>query len=208
MDKFIFALTGPTGAGKSTVSECFRKLGVYVADCDIAAKAVMQKGSQCLDEVRKNFGDEIFEADGELNRKALADIVFSNNDKLKLLNSVTHKYITRYITEEIAAAESEIAAIDGAVIIGSPVENMCRLTVVVTADKKIRIKRIMQRDKIDYISATERINAQMSSEEYESYADFTVKNNGDYVRLEECVGDLYSKIKAISKASGAATPSA
>lgn len=208
MDKFIFALTGPTGAGKSTVSECFRKHGVYVADCDAAAKAVMQKGSQCLSEVRENFGNEVFTADGELNRKALADIVFNDKDKLKLLNSVTHKYITQYITEEIAAAKSDIAAIDGAVIIGSPVEDMCRLTVVVTADEKKRIARIMQRDKIDYKAAKERINAQMSSEEYESYADFTVKNNGDYVRLEECVGDLYSKIKAISKASGKTAPTA
>lgn len=198
MDKFVFGITGPTGAGKSTVSEIFRHCGAFVIDADIAAREVMKKGSPSLDEIRKVFGNLVFCADGKLNRPELAKIVFNDKTKLKLLNSVTHKYIKKYIENEIHNCPADIVAIDGAVIIGSPVMDMCRLLVVVTADDEVRINRIMKRDSINYDSALARINSQMSNKEYESYGDFIIKNNDDNVRLEECVEDIYGKIKNFS----------
>ncbi len=198
MDKFIFGITGPTGAGKSTVSDVFRRLGVYVADADKAARAVMQKGESCLEEIAVVFGQDILTADNELDRKKLAEIVFNNTDKLRLLNSVTHKYIKEYLIKEISESNSHITAIDGAVIIGSSVMELCRKMVVVTADTETRINRIIKRDGIDKSMALSRINSQMSNAQYESFADYIIKNNDNNVRLEECVEDIYNKIKNIS----------
>lgn len=198
MDKFIFGITGPTGAGKSTVSDIFRRLGVFVIDADIAAREVMKKDSPSLIEIREVYGNSVFLPDGELNRPLLAQIVFNDEGKLKLLNSITHKHIKKYIESEINNSFSDIVAIDGAVIIGSPVMDMCRLLVVVTADDEVRINRIIKRDSIDYDSALARIKSQMSNKEYERYGDFIIKNNDDNVRLEECVEDIYGKIKNIS----------
>lgn len=200
MDKFIFAITGPTGAGKSTVSNIFRKLGVYVADADEIARSITRENADCISELRENFGDKIFNR-GELNRKKLGEIVFNDNDKLKLLNNITHKYIKEQIEREISEANSQIAAVDGAVIIGSPVMDMCKKTVVVTADTEIRRKRIIDRDNISYDAAQSRINSQMNNSQYEKYADFIIKNN-DNVRLEECVEQVYNEIKNFSKAAG------
>ena len=199
MDKFIFGITGPTGAGKSTVSEIFRQLGVYVADADKASRVIMQKGGKCLGEIILAFGEGILTSDKELDRRSLARIVFNDNDKLKLLNKITHKYIKEYLIKEINDAKSTIAAIDGAVIIGSPVMELCKKMVVVTADVQTRIKRIMERDGIDKKMASDRVNSQMSNAEYESFADYIIENNDDTVRLEECVEDIYIKIKNISK---------
>ena len=198
MDKFIFGITGPTGAGKSTVSDIFRRLGVYVADADIAARAVMKKGEKCLQDIYSAFGKDVFTDEMELNRAALAKIVFNDTAKLRLLNEISHKYIKQYIECEINESHAEFVAIDGAVIIGSPVMDMCRLLVVVSADEDTRIKRIIERDKINYESASQRINSQMQGSEYEHFADFVIKNNDTSVRLEECVEEIYSKIKNIS----------
>ena len=200
MDKFIFAITGTTGSGKSTVSDIFRRLGVYVADADLAARAVTIKGHKCLDEIMKAFGKGVFFDDNTLNRRALADIVFADSDKLKLLNKITHKYIKEHIIEKIKKNDSEIFAIDGAVIIGSPLYELCKVTVVVTADEDVRIRRIMSRDNISKDAALSRINSQMNDTGYAEYADFIIKNNDDNVGLEESIERIYNKIKIIREA--------
>ncbi len=201
MKKFVFGITGPTGAGKTTVSNIFREKGIYVIDCDTIAKEVTDNNRDCLKELRQTFGDAVFNIDGTLNRPHLANIVFSNDDKLKLLNKITHKYIKDKIRKEIDRACSDIIAIDGAVIIGSPVMDLVHTLVVVTADPEIRIRRIIERDNISFESAQKRILSQMSNAEYESYADFIIKNN-DNVRLEENIEEVYSNIKNFRKAKG------
>lgn len=205
MDKYIFGITGATGSGKSTVSEIFRTLGVYVADADIASRDVTKKDSDCLFEIVKAFGNDILTENGELDRKKLGKIVFNDKLKLQLLSGITHKYIKRHIENNIQSAKEDIAAIDGAVIINSPVMDMCKCLVVVTADKKTRIERIKMRDGIDDTEAIERINSQMTNAQYEEYADFIIKNNDDKVRLEECVEGIYNEIKNISKTAGTQT---
>lgn len=196
---YIFGITGATGAGKSTVSGMFRKNGIYVADADAAARAVVKPGMPCLRELSEAFGNEIINADGSLNRKKLAKIAFGDENKLKLLNSITHSYITEYIKDEIAASGAEIAAIDGAVIIGSPVEKLCRMLVVVTADNDTRLKRIMQRDGISNEEAQNRINSQMSNDEYITHGTYNIKNNGCIDRLGVQIEQICNEIKTLSK---------
>ena len=203
MKKYVFGITGPTGAGKTTVSDIFRNLGVHVVDADVVARNITRKDEKCLKEIRSVFGDAVFASDMVLDRKALAKIVFTDVSKLKLLNEITHKYIKKAIENEIADCKTDIIAIDGAVIIGSPVMDMCRVLVVVTADTSVRIERIMQRDELDYTSACQRINSQMSNAEYESFADFLIQNNDGNVGLGEYVEDIYNKIKNISTSRGA-----
>lgn len=195
MSKYIFGITGGSGVGKSTVSGGFRKLGVFVSDADAAARAVTMNGMPCLEEIRTAFGAAVILENGELNRRALGNIVFSDKNKLELLNSITHKHIKEYIQNEIDSAESEICAVDGAVIIGSPVMELCSKLVVVTADEETRIKRIMSRDKIERAYAKDRINSQNSDAVYLSYADYVIENNNDESELGAQIEQIYSKIK-------------
>lgn len=200
MADYIFGITGATGAGKSTVSELFRKNGIYVADADAAAKAVVKPGMPCLLELSEAFGSGIINEDRSLNRRKLAAIVFSDKNKLKLLNSITHRYITEYVKNEINSSNASIAAVDGAVIIGSPVEKLCRILVVVTADNDIRLNRIMSRDGISREEAQNRINSQMSDDEYIKHGTYNIKNNGCIDRLGVQIEQICNEIKALSKA--------
>lgn len=192
----IFGITGGSGAGKSAASDAFRELGIYVADADKAARIVTVKGSVCLEELRNALGDEILNDDGSYNRAATAKIVFSDPYKLALLNAVTHKYIHEYVLREIEESGAGIAAIDGAVIIGSPVERSCEFIVSVTADKEIRIKRIMRRDSIERDAAQKRIEAQPSDEFYAEHSRYVLTNNGSADELKAGVKWLTEKIRA------------
>lgn len=198
MKSRIFGITGGSGAGKSTISDIFRAKGVYVADADLAARQVVKKGMPCLDELKAAFGDMILADSGELNRRRLADIVFNDTEKLATLNRITHKYIKAYLENEITAADTELAAIDGAVIIGSPIMDICGCLVVVVADDDARILRIMERDGIDKAAAQARIDSQMPQAEYIEYADYVIENNDSSNDQEEKVEEILSKIKAYS----------
>ena len=207
MNKYIFALTGGSGAGKSTVSEEFRRLGVYVSDADKAAREVVKKDSECLKELTDNFGKEILKSDGTLDRPALASIVFSDKKKLNKLNAITHKYIYQYIKEEIDSVSNMICAVDGAVIIGSPVMKLCNCVVSVTADRDIRIERIMRRDGLSRELAEKRIDAQKNENFYKRHSDYIIVNNAesdsDACRLGEQIEYIYNKIKDAAETAAA-----
>ena len=199
MSKYTFAITGGSGAGKSTVSDGFRRLGVYVSDVDKAARAVVRKGGKCLAELEDSFGSGIIDSEGGLDRAAMAAIAFSDAESLKRLNEITHKYIFEYIKEELDSVPDAICAVDGAVIIGSPVMSLCRSVVLVTADRDTRIERIMRRDGISRQLAEKRISAQKDDAFYAVHADHIIENNGDEDRLGEQIEFIYNKIKIEAK---------
>lgn len=200
-NKYIFGITGGSGAGKSTVSDIFRKLGVYVSDADLVSRIVVMPGAPCLDELCEEFGKSILKSDGSLDRAGLASIVFSDPEKLEILNRITHRYIYEYIENELDKSGSQLCAVDGAVIIGSPVMSLCKRLVVVTADRDVRLNRIMQRDMLDRETALRRLNAQQDDRFYLEHADFSVVNNGDLKKLGEQIEEIYNKIKNEAEAA-------
>ena len=200
MSKFVFGITGGSGAGKSTVSDMFRNIGVYVSDADKVARIVVERGSECLEELACSFGKDIIDTEGCLDRKKLAEIVFSDSEKLEKLNSITHKYIYKYIKNELEQCDENICAVDGAVIIGSPVADLCKRIVAVTAKREVRLKRILERDNMTLKTAESRIDAQNSEEFYRDNADYIIENNDGIAKLGEQIEFIYNKIKAEAEA--------
>ena len=84
INKKIYGLTGMSGAGKSTVCDSFENAGFLIIDCDRLAREVVRKGRPCLDKLHRLFGDSVITKDGELDRRAMGNIVFSHSDKLAL----------------------------------------------------------------------------------------------------------------------------
>lgn len=191
-------ITGGSGSGKTTVSDIFREKGIDVIDTDKVARLIVGVGSPALDEITKSFGKAFINEDKTLNRKLLGEYVFKNPDKLLILNKITHKYISDYVDEYIDNYNNDIIGIDGAVIIGSPIEEKCDYIVSVIADYKLRIGRITKRDKITPDEARVRIEAQKGDDFYIENSDYLVYNNKDREdlrdQIEKIINDIRSKM--------------
>ena len=190
----VFGITGGSGSGKTTVSDIFRRLGVYVIDADKVAREVVKKGTACLGELSEYFGSEILLEDGELDRKKLASIAFSDKTKLKMLNKITHSHIKEYITRKIKETTAPLAAIDGAVIIGSEIEDMCEFMLSVLADREVRISRITKRDNLSRSDAEKRLSAQPDDEFYIENSKYIVYNNSDIDALTKDTETIFNEI--------------
>lgn len=193
----VFGITGGSGSGKTTVSQMLAALGVEIIDADKIAREVTEKGSECLRELTDAFGSDILLPDGALDRKKLADIAFSDEEKTALLNQITHKYIKSETEHRIAVSTAELIGIDGAVIIGSPVEPLCEKIVLVMADRKTRTERIKMRDNLTGSEAIKRIDAQPCEEFYMENSDYIVNNSGSAENLRGQVQALYNKLRGV-----------
>lgn len=191
----IFGLTGGSGTGKTTAAKIFEENGIYVVYADKNARNVEKNGTQCFDEIVSMFGTDILRSDGELDRRKLGRIVFEDRKKLKTLSQITHHYIKYDIMRELREVDRELTVIDGAVIFGSPVEELCESVAAVIADTDIRIKRIIERDGITYEEAKSRIGAQPSNDFYRKKADYIIENNGRYDDLRAQTEAVIAQIK-------------
>ena len=194
----IFGLTGGSGTGKTTVGEIFKEHGIYVVRADESARRVEAKGTQCYDELVTMFGVCILQENGEIDRRKLAKIVFEDKKKLKTLNRITHHYIKFDIMRELREVEAELAAIDGAVIIGSPIEKVCEFIVTVEAPYDERVKRIIERDDRTADEAKARIAAQPDDEFYRDHARFLIRNSGGYDELRKNAEAVIKEIKEMN----------
>ncbi len=176
----IIGLTGPTGAGKSSLTEVAQKSGFYVLDCDKLARKAVEKNTCGLKALVNVFGEDILLSSGELDRKKLAQKAFSNKENTELLNKTIFPFITELVREEMKIAGKII--LDAPTLFESGLDKICDKTIAVTADTKIRLARIIERDGIDESAAMLRINAGKTDEYYKERADFVLYNNGD---LEE-----------------------
>ena len=160
---FVIGLTGPTGAGKSTVTAVAESLGFKVVDCDRFARIAVEKGSDGLADIVQVFGGEMLNPDGTLNRAALAKAAFATPENTELLNKTLLPHIVKLINAEINQPR---VLLDAPTLFESGADSLCDEIVVVLCDKKTRKKRIMERDGIDEVAADLRIKAGKPDEFY------------------------------------------
>lgn len=189
-------LTGPTGAGKSTVAVKLRERGYAVIDADKIAREITQPGSPVLAELAEAFGADILE-DGVLNRGLLAERAFSAPEQTKKLNAITHPHIVRQMEAKRDAAfraGDRVAVMDGAQLFEAGADRICDFVVVVTAPEEVRLERLLRRDTIPAEKIRERMAAQFSGAYYERRADMIIRNYPPFP-LEEELEQLYHKIE-------------
>lgn len=185
---FIIGLTGPTGAGKSSLTKKAESKGFYVIDCDKVAREAVLKGSDGLAALVLAFGDDILDQNLELDRKALAKKAFSSRENTELLNKTVLPFVTKIVLSRTQNYEKVI--LDAPTLFESGLDSICNKTVAVLADENIRLERILGRDKITAQEAKLRINAGQSDEFYKNKADIIIFNNGkteDFAREFENV---------------------
>ncbi len=153
---FVIGLTGPTGAGKSSVTPVAEELGFKVINCDSVARVATQKGSEGLLAVVEAFGGGVLNDDGTLNRAALASVAFSIPEKTELLNKTLLPHIVKLINAQL---DAPLVLLDAPTLFESGADSICDEIIVIIADEKTRKTRIMERDGIDEAAALLRIKA-------------------------------------------------
>ncbi len=190
-------LTGPTGAGKSTVAAYFADAGFSVIDADKAARQVTAVGSPTLAVLAEAFGADIINSDGSLDRAALAARAFVSPAQTEKLNSITHPAILSLMQEEMDALESagqKAVIIDAPLLFEAGLDRVCDLTVAVLAGKDTRRARIMARDGIQADVADRRIAAQPEERFYLDRAGNILYNDDDTKNLEKQMAVLLKEI--------------
>ena len=190
----MIGITGGIGAGKSTVSAEFKKLGAKVVDADAISRQVTTKEGLAYKEIVQHFGESILFENGEINRKALAEIVFSDKNKLATLNEITHKHIFTKMQEEIDISTEEIVVLDVPLLFSDDFKIPCDIKIAVVADEDIRIDRVMKRDGMTYEEVEKRIKNQITNEEYMNLADIYIWNN-DLEETQKQVREIYESAR-------------
>ena len=191
-------LTGGIGSGKTTAAKRFFKLGAGVFHADEIARRALNPETECYNRVLATFGEDILNKDGTIDRKKLAQIVFSSDEKRSQLNEIIHPYVieTLYALADAALAgrENAIAIFDVPLLFESGMDADMDASIVVFGDEETRIRRIVERDGISREQAISRMRAQMPEEEKCLRADYLLDNNGSERALQEQVDALYQTL--------------
>lgn len=194
----VTGLTGQSGAGKTAVGRIFAENGFAVIDADMVSREVMKKGEPCLVSVSEAFGEEILTPQGELDRKKLGGIVFSDREKLDLLDKTCYPFIIDRINEYISRLVGEgekFILLDAPTLFEAGADKLCDCIISVAAEEEIRLERITLRDGISKEAAMKRFSSQYPQEFFISNSDYILENNGSETSLAKKAEELSDKIK-------------
>ena len=194
----IVGLTGSVGTGKSTVANSFKELGAYVIDWDELAREVVRPHSKAWKEMVEHFEKNVLNEDLTINRQKLAEIVFSDKEKLEKLDQIVHPEVF----EEDERITNEIRSIDPDALIIKDIPLLFELTrpvfvdkiVVVSASEQTQLRRLEEKG-MSREDAQNRIKSQFPLEEKIKSADFVINNDGSLEETKRQVEEIYSSLR-------------
>lgn len=189
----IIGLTGGIGSGKSVASDKFKSLGITIVDADVASRTVVEPGKPALKEIEDHFGSGIITAEGKLDRNKLREIIATDPEERKWLESVTHPKIGEQITKEISESTSVYTLFVAPLLLETNSQEMCSRVVVVDVPKDVQIRRTAKRDKVSPNQVEQMVAAQMEREKRLEKADDVLLNSGTIEDLEKQVEELHKK---------------
>ena len=192
----VIGLTGSIGSGKSTVSNYLRKKGYIVIDSDMISREVVRPGSRALKELVAVFGMNVLTDKGELDRKTLAKIAFSNHEMKAELESIVTSRIVKSIKSELNKLKREgkerVVFVDAPILFESKADVLVDSIWLVVAEDKIREKRVMERDGCSAAEFKRRSESQLAQEEKIKLSDFVIDNS-------TTTRKLYAQIRKLLK---------
>ena len=191
-------LTGGIGSGKSTASRYFESLGAFVLDADEEAKNLITSNETVQHELISEFGTDIIDGTGRVNKKKLARIAFQDEDHQQRLNSVVHPYIFNLIDKEFNRVFNDkkhgVFIVDAALIYETGFDAHLDYVIVVTAHLKNRMERALGRETLSREEILKRVGFQWPEEEKVNMADFVVHNDGTEAELQKNIESLIKKL--------------
>lgn len=187
-------LSGGIGAGKSSVSKTFAEYGAVIVDGDVIAREVVEPGTPGLASLVEAFGEGILQADGALDRPALASIAFSDDDKRKTLNGIVHPLVGKRRAELIEAAAPDAVIIeDIPLLVESGMAPLFPLVIIVHADEEVRVRRLIEYRGFSEDDARARIKAQATEQQRRAVADVWLDNTGTPQALVQKSHELWQQ---------------
>jgi len=191
-------LTGGIGSGKSTASRYFESLGAFVLDADEEAKNLITSNETVQHELISEFGTDIIDGTGRVNKKKLARIAFQDEDHQQRLNSVVHPYIFNLIDKEFNRVFNDkkhgVFIVDAALIYETGFDAHLDYVIVVTAHLKNRMERALGRETLSREEILKRVGFQWPEEEKVNMADFVVHNDGTEAELQKNIESLIKRL--------------
>lgn len=195
MNPSRIVITGTIAAGKSTLSSLLRKMGYLVIDSDKINKRLLEVGNLNYMAIKNsNLFNEAF-IDDNLDKKKLAEIIFSDKDKMLALNELTHKNIIKAIEDEVENSCKEIVFIEIPLYFSMKEKFVCDFVWLVDAKRDVQIQRLMDRDKISREYAIKKIEAQENKETMIENSDFIFDNSGEISELKKQVLENLKKME-------------
>ena len=195
----VIGLTAPIGCGKSYVAKVFESHGIPTVDADLVYHTLVDKPTPTVDKLVAEFGSDILDGNGALDRKKLAPIVFSDKSKLQKLNEITHSAVTEEIDRILdfhRANGKKAVTVQVPLMFESGFDKKCNIVICVVADTDVRVERICKRDGFCHEDAKNRIKNQKEIEFYIANSDEKVYNNG-YESIEEQILPILRRLSLI-----------
>jgi dephospho-CoA kinase len=194
-------LTGSIAVGKSYVVEVLRTLGAFVVDADQTAREVVAPGTRGWQLIINQFGSKNLQPNNEIDRVKLAGIVFADDAKRQLLNSIVHPLVIeaqdKWLRERAAENPAGLAVIEAALMIESGGYRRFDKLIVVWCTAGIQLRRLMARNDLSREEALKRISAQMPQEEKKRHADFKIDTSEGFDRTREQTVEIYERLKLL-----------
>jgi len=194
-------LTGSIAVGKTYVCEILRELGASVLDADLTAREVVAPQTRGWQLIVANFGKEVLQSDDTINRAKLGAVVFADESRRQLLNSIVHPLVIEAQNEWLNALESEspdaIAVVDAALMIESGGYTRFDKLIVVWCEPETQIERLMKRNGLSREEALQRINAQMPQAEKKRYADFLIETTEGFESARRQTVEVFERLKLL-----------
>ena len=195
-------LTGSIAVGKSYVASAFGELGCHVLDADQTAREAVSPGSAGLETVVKEFGLEVLNPDGTLNRQRLGTIIFADEEKRQKLNHILHPFIIARQDEIMREWERDdpngIGIIDAALMIESGGYRRFDKLIVVHCRPEVQLERLMLRNGLSRDEAQARIDAQMPQAEKQRYADFLIDTSDGFEPTRNRTIEVYNSLRKLT----------
>lgn len=197
---YIIGLTGGIGSGKSTVGAMLADLGAIVIDADQVAREIVEPGQAALTEIVNYFGDDVLLPDGSLDRKRLGAIIFADEQKRQVLNQITHPAIKDAINQKLEQITREksgaVVVIEAPLLIEAGMVDMVDEVWLVTVEPEVQVKRVMERDGLDYDAAWQRVRSQSPSSDKIAYSNVVISTGQSIKELHREIQKHWTRLKS------------
>ncbi len=187
----VIGLTGGIGSGKTAASDHFKTLGIDIIDADIAARTVVEPNQPGLKKIAEHFGENILLADGNLDRAALREKIFSDPDEKQWLEALLHPLIRDEINRSIQTATSPYVIFVSPLLLETDQHNLCNRILVIDVPEEIQIERAASRDDNTYEQIQKIIASQIPRQQRLDKADDVISNTKGLSELHQAVEDLH-----------------